>query len=80
VSPVKYELGFISQKTAFFIVTAVNTSNLTGLITFHVSYWVLNSLNVGLCPRYVVAESLHAQEVGLSVEIVRDAPQTQARN
>jgi hypothetical protein len=28
VSPVKYELGFISQKTAFFIVTAVKTSNL----------------------------------------------------
>jgi hypothetical protein len=26
---VTYELGFISQKTAFFIVTAVNTSNLT---------------------------------------------------
>jgi hypothetical protein len=23
VSPVKYELGFISQKTAFFLVTAV---------------------------------------------------------
>jgi hypothetical protein len=29
VSPVKYELGFISQKTTFFIVTAVETSNLT---------------------------------------------------
>jgi hypothetical protein len=29
VSPVRYELGFISQKTAFFIVTAVKTSNLT---------------------------------------------------
>jgi hypothetical protein len=28
VSPVKYELGFISQKTAFLIVTAVNTLNL----------------------------------------------------
>jgi hypothetical protein len=28
VSPVKYELGSISQKTAFFIVTAVNTLNL----------------------------------------------------
>jgi hypothetical protein len=27
VSPVKYELGFISQKTAFFIVIAVKTSN-----------------------------------------------------
>jgi hypothetical protein len=26
VSPVKYELGFISQKTTFFIVTAVKTS------------------------------------------------------
>jgi hypothetical protein len=25
VSPVKYELGFISQKTTFFIVTAVKT-------------------------------------------------------
>jgi hypothetical protein len=29
VSPVKYELGFISQKTPFFIVTAVKNSNLT---------------------------------------------------
>jgi hypothetical protein len=29
VSPVKYELVFISQKTTFFIVTAVKTSNLT---------------------------------------------------
>jgi hypothetical protein len=29
VSPVKYELSFISQKTAFLIVTAVKTSNLT---------------------------------------------------
>jgi hypothetical protein len=28
VSLVKYELGFISQKTAFFIVNAVKTSNL----------------------------------------------------
>jgi hypothetical protein len=26
---VRYELGFLSQKTAFFIVTAVKTSNLT---------------------------------------------------
>jgi hypothetical protein len=31
VSPVKYELGFISQKTSFFRVTAVKTSNGTGL-------------------------------------------------
>jgi hypothetical protein len=29
VSPLKYELGFVSQKTTFFIVTAVETSNLT---------------------------------------------------
>jgi hypothetical protein len=29
VSPVKYEMSFISQKTTFFIVTAVKTSNLT---------------------------------------------------
>jgi hypothetical protein len=29
VSPVRYELDFISQKTPFFIVTAVKTSNLT---------------------------------------------------
>jgi hypothetical protein len=28
MSPVKYELGFISQQTPFFIVTAVKTSNL----------------------------------------------------
>jgi hypothetical protein len=30
VFPVRYELGFIFQKTTFFIVTAVKTSNLTG--------------------------------------------------
>jgi hypothetical protein len=29
VSPVRYELGFISQKTPFFIVTAVKTTNPT---------------------------------------------------
>jgi hypothetical protein len=29
VSPVKYELGFICQKMAFFVVTAVKPSNLT---------------------------------------------------
>jgi hypothetical protein len=29
VSPVKYEQGFISQKTTFFTVAAVKTSNLT---------------------------------------------------
>jgi hypothetical protein len=30
----KYELRFISQKTTFFIVTGVKTSNLTGLMEF----------------------------------------------
>jgi hypothetical protein len=30
----RYELGFISQKTAFFIVTAVGTSNLTVFLIF----------------------------------------------
>jgi hypothetical protein len=34
VSPVRYERVFISQKTAFFIVTAVKTSNLTKKTTF----------------------------------------------
>jgi hypothetical protein len=29
VSPARYELGFISQKTAFFVVTALKTSNIT---------------------------------------------------
>jgi hypothetical protein len=28
MSPVRYELGFISQKMSFFIVTAVKNSNL----------------------------------------------------
>jgi hypothetical protein len=32
MSPVRYELGFIFQKTTFFIVTAVNTSNLTSSV------------------------------------------------
>jgi hypothetical protein len=36
MSPVRYELGFISHKTAFFIVTDVKTSNLTqSLISGH---------------------------------------------
>jgi hypothetical protein len=35
VSPVKYKLGFISQKTAVFIVTAVKTSNLTLTCRLH---------------------------------------------
>jgi hypothetical protein len=34
VSPVKYVLGFYIQKTTFFIVTAVKTSNLTYDILF----------------------------------------------
>jgi hypothetical protein len=29
VSPVRYELGITSQKTTFFVVTAVKTLNLT---------------------------------------------------
>jgi hypothetical protein len=29
VSPVRYKLSFLSQKTAFFIITAVKTSKLT---------------------------------------------------
>jgi hypothetical protein len=33
VSAVRYEMGFISQKPAFFIVTAVDTSNLTRALT-----------------------------------------------
>jgi hypothetical protein len=33
VSPMRYELGFISQKTAFFIVSAVKSSNLNTAIT-----------------------------------------------
>jgi hypothetical protein len=32
VSPVKYELGFMSQKTTFFIVTAVKALNLMKLL------------------------------------------------
>jgi hypothetical protein len=31
VSPLRYELGFMPNKTAFFTVTAVKTSNLTNL-------------------------------------------------
>jgi hypothetical protein len=30
---VRYELGFVTQKTAFFIVTAVKTSSLTQDLT-----------------------------------------------
>jgi hypothetical protein len=33
VFPVRYKLGFVSQKTAFFIVTAVKTTNLISLIS-----------------------------------------------
>jgi hypothetical protein len=32
VSPVKYDWGFISQKTTLFIVTAVKTSDLTEVL------------------------------------------------
>jgi hypothetical protein len=35
VSPVKYELGFISQKATFFIVTAVKASNSTCLSCYN---------------------------------------------
>jgi hypothetical protein len=41
VSPVRNELGFISQKTAFFIVTAVKTSNLTSIRHVAKDYSVL---------------------------------------
>jgi hypothetical protein len=34
VSPVRYGLGFMSQKTVFFIVTAVKTSNLREHVVF----------------------------------------------
>jgi hypothetical protein len=39
MSLVRYELGFISQKAAFFISTAVKTSNLTYLYSLHISQW-----------------------------------------
>jgi hypothetical protein len=39
VSPVKDELGFISQKTAFFIVTAVIISSLTRKVSFLCLKW-----------------------------------------
>jgi hypothetical protein len=35
VSPVKYELGFISQKTVFCIVTAVETLNMISIQVGH---------------------------------------------
>jgi hypothetical protein len=38
VSPVKYELDFISQKTTFFIVTAVKTSDVYCLFINIVHY------------------------------------------
>jgi hypothetical protein len=40
VSSVTYELSFISQKTTFFIITAVKTSNLT------VAFFLGNSYSV----------------------------------
>jgi hypothetical protein len=43
VSPVKYEKGFISQKTTFFIVTAVKTSNLTTIIML-ISFMIFRKL------------------------------------
>jgi hypothetical protein len=44
MSPVKYEQDFISQKTAFFIVTVVKTKNLAGLCSGDLMYflWVRN--------------------------------------
>jgi hypothetical protein len=38
--PVRYDLGFISQKTAFFIVTAVKTSNLTEIYHIPLSVYL----------------------------------------
>jgi hypothetical protein len=46
VSPVKYELGFISQKTTFFIVTAVKTSNLNVALTSRALQWRSNMFPV----------------------------------
>jgi hypothetical protein len=43
---VRYELGFISQKTAFFIVTAVKTSNLTYLTARGFSAYVEAILSI----------------------------------
>jgi hypothetical protein len=37
MSPVKYELDFISQKTPFFIVTSVKTSSLTQYVLFYLT-------------------------------------------
>jgi hypothetical protein len=46
MSPVKYELGFISQKTAFFIVTAVKTSNLIYLYMLRVYYKITEQYQI----------------------------------
>jgi hypothetical protein len=57
VSPVRYELGFISEKTAFFIVTAVKTSSLTSgkevLFLFPALYFKLGSSYLTEINRFV---------------------------
>jgi hypothetical protein len=42
VFPVRYELGFICQKTAFFIVTSVNHQ------IFHILYWLLTETEASI--------------------------------
>jgi hypothetical protein len=66
VSPVRYELGFYTEKTAFFIVTAVKTSNLT-CITFsldiHRLYAGYSAPTVAL--RVIAGDDNGAQSLGI---------------
>jgi hypothetical protein len=50
---VRYELGFISQKTAFFIVTAVKPSDLTRYVFTSALYSIVWSyVNVCVKPQF----------------------------
>jgi hypothetical protein len=49
VSPVRYELDFISQKTALFIVIAVKTSNLTNVSKGSTTLQERNGFLCGQC-------------------------------
>jgi hypothetical protein len=56
MSPVRYELGFISQKTEFFIATAVKPSNHT-LLNLVMSFWQFQ------CGRFAIFSTFSTRSV-----------------
>jgi hypothetical protein len=78
VSPVKYELGFISQKTTFFIVTAVKTSNLTYVFTPIFEYNVQQHIFTAFVRAMIVFE-LSAPRIAAGEHSQRQPMETSCR-